>query len=62
MRLSGSVCVHSLSIIFRGHVYSQTWMCRTVAALSGPLMREALISCSGERICSLKVVAANAAS
>lgn len=57
VRLFGSVC--SLSIICRGHVYSQTRMCRTVAVLSGPLMREALI---GERICSLKVVVANAAS
>lgn len=36
-------------------------MCGTVAALSGPLMREALIGCSGGRICSLKVFAANAA-
>lgn len=36
-------------------------MCGTVAALSGPLMRGALIGCSGGRICSLKVFAANAA-
>lgn len=57
------LCVHSLSLICRGPVYSQAvWMCRTVGTLSNPLMREALIGCSGGRICSLKVVAANAAS
>lgn len=45
-----------LSIIIGGHVHSQTLrMCRTVAALSNPLMREALIGCSGGRIRSLDV-------
>lgn len=62
-RDSLAVCVHSLSLICRGPVYSQAvWMCGTVGTLSNPLMREALIGCSGGRICSLKVVAANAAS
>lgn len=39
-----------------GHVHSQTLrMCRTVVALSNSLMRDALIGCSGGRICSLNV-------
>lgn len=59
----GPLCVYSLSIIIGGHVQSQTLrMCRTVAALSYPLMREALISCSGGRICSLKVAGTNSVS
>lgn len=44
----------------QGHVHSQTFRtCRTVAALSNPLMREALIGCSGGRIRSLKVAGTN---
>lgn len=52
--------VYSLSVIVGGRGHSQTLrMCRTVAALSQPLMREALIGCSAGRICSLNLAASN---